>query len=146
MYTCVLCPLPESGAGCVPGHRPPPLCRSGRTQVLHLHGRLRLCHATANVVRFKAPVTVYSRQLLGRQLPYTLLQDTPMPIGNEQTISAPHMHAACLDLLADQLQPGASALDVGSGSGCRLLIRTSPRPACIHWLLPRGAACSSCCA
>lgn len=43
--------------------------------------------------------------------------DSPMPIGNEQTISAPHMHAACLDLLADQLHPGAAALDVGSGSG-----------------------------
>jgi protein-L-isoaspartate(D-aspartate) O-methyltransferase len=41
-----------------------------------------------------------------------------MPIGNDQTISAPHMHAACLDLLAEQLRPGASALDVGSGSGC----------------------------
>lgn len=54
-----------------------------------------------------------------------------MPIGNEQTISAPHMHAACLDLLADQLQPGASALDVGSGSGCGLPICALPRPACI---------------
>ncbi len=40
-----------------------------------------------------------------------------MPIGNEQTISAPHMHAACLDLLAEELRPGARALDVGSGSG-----------------------------
>jgi protein-L-isoaspartate(D-aspartate) O-methyltransferase len=43
--------------------------------------------------------------------------DMPMPIGNEQTISAPHMHAACLDLLAGQLRPGARVLDVGSGSG-----------------------------
>lgn len=40
-----------------------------------------------------------------------------MPIGNEQTISAPHMHAACLDLLTEELRPGARALDVGSGSG-----------------------------
>lgn len=59
------------------------------------------------------------------QLGCFFLQDNPMPIGNEQTISAPHMHAACLDLLADQLQPGASALDVGSGSGCDQM-RTKP--------------------
>jgi len=33
------------------------------------------------------------------------------------TISAPHMHALCLELLAPFLRPGAAALDVGSGSG-----------------------------
>ncbi|XP_042464835.1 protein-L-isoaspartate O-methyltransferase-like [Zingiber officinale] len=43
--------------------------------------------------------------------------DSPMPIGYNATISAPHMHAACLELLADHLQPGMSALDVGSGTG-----------------------------
>ena len=32
-----------------------------------------------------------------------------------QTISAPHMHAAALELLQGHLQPGASAFDVGSG-------------------------------
>ncbi|KAI8465693.1 MAG: protein-L-isoaspartate O-methyltransferase-domain-containing protein [Monoraphidium minutum] len=44
-------------------------------------------------------------------------QDTPLPIGYGQTISAPHMHAICLELLERHLAPGARALDVGSGSG-----------------------------
>lgn len=43
--------------------------------------------------------------------------DAPMPIGYDQTISAPHMHASCLDLLDRQLHEGAKVLDVGSGSG-----------------------------
>ena len=33
------------------------------------------------------------------------------------TISAPHMHAYCLEYLADKLTQGASVLDVGSGTG-----------------------------
>lgn len=37
--------------------------------------------------------------------------------GYNVTISAPHMHAMCLDLLHDFLRPGCRALDVGSGSG-----------------------------
>lgn len=41
--------------------------------------------------------------------------DSPMPIGYNATISAPHMHAMCLELLEDHLQPGMHALDVGSG-------------------------------
>ncbi|CAL1390558.1 unnamed protein product [Linum trigynum] len=43
--------------------------------------------------------------------------DTPMPIGYNATISAPHMHATCLQLLEDYLKPGMHALDVGSGTG-----------------------------
>lgn len=43
--------------------------------------------------------------------------DSPMPIGYNATISAPHMHATCLELLKDHLQPGMHALDVGSGTG-----------------------------
>ena len=41
--------------------------------------------------------------------------DTPLPIGYNATISAPHMHATCLQLLEKHLQPGMRALDVGSG-------------------------------
>lgn len=41
--------------------------------------------------------------------------DSPMPIGHNATISAPHMHAMCLELLKDNLKPGMHALDVGSG-------------------------------
>nr|ACL14903.1 L-isoaspartyl methyltransferase 2 TIS II alpha-psi [Arabidopsis thaliana] len=43
--------------------------------------------------------------------------DTPVPIGYNATISAPHMHATCLQLLEDKLHPGMRALDVGSGTG-----------------------------
>ncbi|XP_066331124.1 protein-L-isoaspartate O-methyltransferase-like isoform X2 [Miscanthus floridulus] len=47
----------------------------------------------------------------------TPYHDSPMPIGYNATISAPHMHAACLELLEKNLQPGMRALDVGSGTG-----------------------------
>eukprot|EP00475_Leptophrys_vorax_P020740 TRINITY_DN2846_c0_g1_i1.p1 TRINITY_DN2846_c0_g1~~TRINITY_DN2846_c0_g1_i1.p1 ORF type:complete len:231 (-),score=77.11 TRINITY_DN2846_c0_g1_i1:164-856(-) len=43
--------------------------------------------------------------------------DSPQRIGYGATISAPHMHAMCLELLEGHLAPGAKALDVGSGSG-----------------------------
>nr|QGV13527.1 protein-L-isoaspartate O-methyltransferase [Lens culinaris subsp. culinaris] len=43
--------------------------------------------------------------------------DSPFAIGYNATISAPHMHAACLQLLENHLQPGMYALDVGSGTG-----------------------------
>eukprot|EP00252_Welwitschia_mirabilis_P024057 TRINITY_DN6999_c0_g1_i1.p1 TRINITY_DN6999_c0_g1~~TRINITY_DN6999_c0_g1_i1.p1 ORF type:complete len:216 (+),score=53.46 TRINITY_DN6999_c0_g1_i1:188-835(+) len=43
--------------------------------------------------------------------------DSPQPIGYSATISAPHMHAYCLDYLSEHLKPGMSALDIGSGSG-----------------------------
>jgi hypothetical protein len=42
-------------------------------------------------------------------------QDAPLPIGHQETISAPHMHATCLELLRGHLRPGARVLDVGSG-------------------------------
>jgi len=37
--------------------------------------------------------------------------------GYGATISAPHMHAQCLELLKENLTQGARILDVGSGSG-----------------------------
>ncbi|XP_002969866.2 protein-L-isoaspartate O-methyltransferase [Selaginella moellendorffii] len=43
--------------------------------------------------------------------------DCPMQIGFNATISAPHMHGSCLELLNKHLQPGMHALDVGSGTG-----------------------------
>ncbi|KAH7857560.1 hypothetical protein Vadar_014028 [Vaccinium darrowii] len=43
--------------------------------------------------------------------------DSPMQIGHNATISAPHMHAMCLQLLEENLKPGMHALDVGSGTG-----------------------------
>ncbi len=44
-------------------------------------------------------------------------QDSPQPIGAGATISAPHMHAHCLEVLRQILKPGAKVLDVGSGTG-----------------------------
>jgi len=44
-------------------------------------------------------------------------EDAPQPIGHGATISAPHMHAHALENLLPFLHPGASVLDVGSGSG-----------------------------
>ncbi|KAH9720560.1 protein-L-isoaspartate O-methyltransferase 1 [Citrus sinensis] len=43
--------------------------------------------------------------------------DSPMAIGYNATISAPHMHATCLQLLEENLKPGMHALDIGSGTG-----------------------------
>jgi protein-L-isoaspartate(D-aspartate) O-methyltransferase len=43
--------------------------------------------------------------------------DTPLSIGHNATISAPHMHAFALELLKDTLLPTHKVLDIGSGSG-----------------------------
>jgi protein-L-isoaspartate(D-aspartate) O-methyltransferase len=49
---------------------------------------------------------------------YYAYEDSPQFIGFGQTISAPHMHARCLELLAPFLdKPKSRVLDVGSGSG-----------------------------
>ena len=44
-------------------------------------------------------------------------EDSPQSINYNVTISAPHMHAYCLELLKDHLKEGNKALDVGFGSG-----------------------------
>ena len=44
-------------------------------------------------------------------------EDAPQYIGHNVTISAPHMHAMCLQSLSGHLKPGMRALDVGSGTG-----------------------------
>ncbi|XP_054909499.1 l-isoaspartyl protein carboxyl methyltransferase, like isoform X2 [Poeciliopsis prolifica] len=54
------------------------------------------------------------RGLYSTDYPYA---DSPQTIGFRATISAPHMHAHALELLSDKLIEGATALDVGSGSG-----------------------------
>ena len=61
-------------------------------------------------------------------------EDAPQHIGHRQTISAPHMHAMCLEQLAAFLQPGHHALDCGSGSGYLT--------ACMaHMVGPTGKVC-----
>ncbi|KAG5857161.1 hypothetical protein ANANG_G00016180 [Anguilla anguilla] len=54
------------------------------------------------------------RGMYSKDYPYV---DSPQSIGFKATISAPHMHAHALEVLSDKLTEGASALDVGSGSG-----------------------------
>ncbi len=49
--------------------------------------------------------------------PYNPYMDSPQSIGYSATISAPHMHAAALEVLSEQLYEGATCLDVGCGSG-----------------------------
>ena len=44
-------------------------------------------------------------------------EDSPQSINYNVTISAPHMHAYCLELLQDHLKEGGRALDIGFGSG-----------------------------
>eukprot|EP01137_Pigoraptor_chileana_P021760 Opistho-2@85859 len=53
----------------------------------------------------------------GDFIPHNAYKDAPQPIGFSATISAPHMHASALELLAENLKPGSKALDIGSGSG-----------------------------
>jgi protein-L-isoaspartate(D-aspartate) O-methyltransferase len=43
--------------------------------------------------------------------------DQPVGIGDGQTISAPHMHAMCLEAVEPFVKPNSKILDVGSGSG-----------------------------
>eukprot|EP00210_Caulerpa_lentillifera_P002850 g2724.t1 len=48
---------------------------------------------------------------------YVIYHDMPLPIGYDETISAPHMHATCLSLLENHAMGKSRVLDVGSGSG-----------------------------
>uniref|UniRef100_A0A8C4WZI6 protein-L-isoaspartate(D-aspartate) O-methyltransferase n=1 Tax=Eptatretus burgeri TaxID=7764 RepID=A0A8C4WZI6_EPTBU len=71
-----------------------------------------------NLTEFGTPV--YQVMLATDRVHYTkyhVYEDLPQPIGYFATISAPHMHAHALELLKEHLQEGASALDVGCGSG-----------------------------
>jgi len=52
-----------------------------------------------------------------KYVPHRSYDDSPQSIGYGVTISAPHMHAICLDIFADVLKPGSRVLDVGCGSG-----------------------------
>ncbi|MDF0589574.1 protein-L-isoaspartate O-methyltransferase [Candidatus Methanocrinis natronophilus] len=50
-----------------------------------------------------------------RRIRHTAYEDRPLPIGEGQTISAPHMVAMMCDLL--EIAEGMKVLDVGTGSG-----------------------------
>ncbi|KAI3367206.1 hypothetical protein L3Q82_008261 [Scortum barcoo] len=85
---------------------------SGKTHP-ELISRLR-DHGVIRSDRVFDAMLATDRGLYCRDYPYA---DSPQSIGFRATISAPHMHAHALELLSDKLTEGASALDVGSGSG-----------------------------
>ncbi|KAK9317465.1 protein-L-isoaspartate O-methyltransferase [Lipomyces starkeyi] len=72
---------------------------------------------TANILstpRIIAAMKATDRAHFSPRRPY---DDAPQSLGFGATISAPHMHAHALESLAPMLRPGASVLDIGSGSG-----------------------------
>ncbi|XP_049595369.1 l-isoaspartyl protein carboxyl methyltransferase, like [Syngnathus scovelli] len=85
---------------------------SGKTHQ-ELITRLR-DHGVIQSDRVFSAMLATDRGIYSRDYPYA---DSPQSIGFQATISAPHMHAHALELLSDKLTEGASALDVGSGSG-----------------------------
>ncbi|XP_016140479.1 l-isoaspartyl protein carboxyl methyltransferase, like isoform X1 [Sinocyclocheilus grahami] len=85
---------------------------SGRTHI-ELITRLR-DHAVIRSDRVFNAMLATDRGIYSRDHPYA---DSPQSIGYKATISAPHMHAHALEVLSDKLTEGASAMDVGSGSG-----------------------------
>ncbi|XP_062378609.1 l-isoaspartyl protein carboxyl methyltransferase, like isoform X2 [Sardina pilchardus] len=85
---------------------------SGKTHA-ELISRLR-DHGVIRSDRVFDAMLATDRGIYSRDYPYA---DSPQSIGYRATISAPHMHAHALEVLSDKLTDGATALDVGSGSG-----------------------------
>ncbi|XP_046874232.1 l-isoaspartyl protein carboxyl methyltransferase, like isoform X1 [Hypomesus transpacificus] len=85
---------------------------SGKTNP-ELISRLR-DHGVIRSDRVFDAMLATDRGIYSEDYPYS---DSPQSIGYKATISAPHMHAHALEVLSDKLIEGASALDVGSGSG-----------------------------
>ncbi|VDM31166.1 unnamed protein product [Hydatigera taeniaeformis] len=71
-------------------------------------------HNVISSDRVQSVMMAVDRGFFIKHNPY---EDRPQSIGYSATISAPHMHAYTLNVLEPKLQPGARALDVGSGSG-----------------------------
>ena len=69
------------------------------------------------VVKSKHVVDIMKKVDRANYCSHNPYMDAPQSIGFGQTISAPHMHARCLDLLQEHLKPGMKVLDIGSGSG-----------------------------
>eukprot|EP01025_Chloroclados_australasicus_P004239 TRINITY_DN11021_c0_g5_i1.p2 TRINITY_DN11021_c0_g5~~TRINITY_DN11021_c0_g5_i1.p2 ORF type:complete len:303 (-),score=45.25 TRINITY_DN11021_c0_g5_i1:1933-2784(-) len=67
----------------------------------------------------RAMLDVDRGKFLEEEMPSGMIYaDQPLPLGDtQQTISAPHMHAAALEFLQSRLVPGARVLDVGAGTG-----------------------------
>jgi len=77
--------------------------------------RARLLLTDRVIAAFRA--TDRRRFLQQSALAADAYSDSPADIGFGATISAPHMHAQCVEALVPALRAGARVLDVGSGSG-----------------------------
>lgn len=69
--------------------------------------------STPNVIR--AFMEIHREDFMAPGYRDNAYLDTPMPIGNSQTISAPHMVAMMTELIRPE--PGNKVLEVGGGSG-----------------------------
>lgn len=76
---------------------------------LQLHGIL---HSNSVI---NAMLSIPRQLFIPDHLHNAAYQDSPLPIGKHQTISAPHMHAMMCEYL--QIQPGMKILEIGTGSG-----------------------------
>jgi protein-L-isoaspartate(D-aspartate) O-methyltransferase len=63
----------------------------------------------------KAMLRVPRELFVPEELRHLAYEDTPLPIGHGQTISAPHMVALMTELA--EIEPGMKVLEVGTGSG-----------------------------
>jgi protein-L-isoaspartate(D-aspartate) O-methyltransferase len=77
--------------------------------------RLRKLGYVKNGEVLRAMETVPRHKFLPPELEGQAYEDTPLPIGRGQTISAPHMVGMMLEAL--DLRPGLKVLEVGTGSG-----------------------------
>ncbi|BFZ07334.1 hypothetical protein BsWGS_10373 [Bradybaena similaris] len=73
--------------------------------------------ARNGIIKHERVVSAMKKVDRGHYVKGNAYADSPQSIGYAVTISAPHMHAHALELLADHLVEGSKALDVGSGSG-----------------------------
>jgi protein-L-isoaspartate(D-aspartate) O-methyltransferase len=77
--------------------------------------RLKMLGYVKNGEVLKAMEAVPRHEFLPPELEAHAYEDTPLPIGRGQTISAPHMVGMMLEAL--DLRPGLKVLEVGTGSG-----------------------------
>ena len=97
---------------------------SGKTNA-ELVGKLASAGIVKSPVVKRALLAVDRRDYVPGSMSASAYQDNPIPIGRGQTISAPHMHAHCIEDLLPSLKRASErnpdeplrVLDVGLGSG-----------------------------
>jgi protein-L-isoaspartate(D-aspartate) O-methyltransferase len=77
-----------------------------------------LVHSLSPDYFVKSTMATFDRKhFVTKAQAYNAYRDSPAPLIQGQTISAPHMHAKALEFMEPVLKGGASVLDIGSGSG-----------------------------